>query len=122
MLLLAPMGACAAWQGVITSGAPVADCPTVLRASAWVDHMPKVGSGPHKMIVAVKLDDDRPWRLTLEASADPDVRSLALSPGGPAVAGNAGYREPVGDDMPTSVSLTCGGREVGRIDKIQVVM
>tara|TARA_R110001606_G_scaffold102807_2_gene225399 strand:+ start:691 stop:1083 length:393 start_codon:yes stop_codon:yes gene_type:complete len=122
ILLLAPLGACAAWQGMMTSGAPVADCPSVLRASAWVDHMPKVGSGPHKMIVAVKLDDDRPWRLTPEASAETSVRSLALSPGGPAVAGNAGYREPVGDDMPMAVSVTCGGREVARIDRIQVVM
>jgi hypothetical protein len=121
-LLLAPLGACAAWQGMMTPDTAVADCPVILRASAWVDHMPKVGTGPHKMIVAVKLDDERSWQLTPEPSADPAVRSLALSPGGPAVVGNAGYREPVSDDMPTAISLTCGGREVARIDRIQVVM
>jgi hypothetical protein len=101
---------------------PVADCPVVVRASAWVDHMPKVGSGSREMIVAVKLDDDRPWLLTQVPSADPTVRSLELSPGGSAVPGNASFREQVSHDMPGSVSITCGDRELTRIDKITITM
>lgn len=115
------MGACTLWQGMSASK-PVADCPTVIRSSAWVDKMPTIGSEPHKLMVAVKVDDERPWLLTPVSTDDPSVRSLALSPGGPAVAGNASYREQISHPMPLAISISCGGRELARIDKIKITM
>jgi hypothetical protein len=120
-LLLAPLGACTTWSNIITPK-QVADCPVVTRASAWVDQMPKVGSGSHKLIVAVKLDDDRPWLLTPVASDTPGLLKLELSPGGPAFAGNAGYREPASKERREAVSIVCGGEERARIDKITIAM
>ena len=117
-LLFAPLGACTTWSNIITPK-PVADCPVVTRASAWVDRMPKVGSGSHKLIVAVKLDDDRPWLLTPVASDTPGLLTLELSPGGPAF---AGYREPVSTALRDAVSIVCGGEERARIDKITIAM
>ena len=118
---LASLGACALWQNGAAPEA-VADCPSVTRASAWVDQMPKIGSSPHKLIVALKLDDTRPWLLTPMTTADPALLVLDLSPGGPAFPGNAGYRETASDVPRQAVSVTCAGSEVARIDKIQVVM
>tara|TARA_R110000782_G_scaffold30058_1_gene74889 strand:- start:313 stop:702 length:390 start_codon:yes stop_codon:yes gene_type:complete len=120
-LLFAPLGACTTWSNIITPK-PVADCPVVTRASAWVDRMPKVGSGSHKLIVAVKLDDDRPWLLTPVPTGEPGLLTLELSPGGPAFAGNAGYREPVSTALREAVSIVCGGEERARIDKITIAM
>ncbi|MBU1289482.1 MAG: hypothetical protein KJ871_17355 [Alphaproteobacteria bacterium] len=84
--------------------------------------MPKIGSAPSKLIVALKLDDTRPWQLTPTTSADPALLVLDLSPGGPAFPGNAGYRETASDVPRLAVSVTCAGSEVARIEKIQVVM
>ena len=120
-LLLAPLGACTMWSNIVTP-TPVADCPVVTRASAWVDRMPKVGAGAHKLIVAVKLDDDRPWLLTPVPTSEPGLLTLELSPGGPAFAGNAGYREAVGPARREAVSIVCGGEERARIDKITIAM
>ena len=120
-LLFAPLGACTTWSNIITPK-PVVDCPVVTRASAWVDRMPKVGSGSHKLIVAVKLDDDRPWLLTPVPTGEPGLLTLELSPGGPAFAGNAGYREPVSTALREAVSIVCGGEERARIDKITIAM
>ena len=118
---LASLGACALWQNGAAPEA-VADCPSVTRASAWVDQMPKIGSAPHKLIVALKLDDERPWLLIPTASADPALLVLELSPGGPAFPGNAGYRETASDVPRQAVSIRCGGRERMRIDNITKVM
>tara|TARA_R110000868_G_scaffold208557_1_gene458061 strand:+ start:373 stop:756 length:384 start_codon:yes stop_codon:yes gene_type:complete len=118
-LLLAPLSACTTWSNIMT---PVADCPVVTRASAWVDQMPKVGSGTHKLIVAVKLDDDRPWLLTPVPSDTPGLLTLELSPGGPAVPGHASYREPVSKGKRDAISIVCGGEERARIDKITITM
>ena len=118
---LASLGACALWQNGAAPEA-VADCPSVTRASAWVDQMPKIGSSPHKLIVALKLDDARPWLLTPTMSADPALLVLVLSPGGPAFPGNAGYRETASDVPRQAVSIMCGGRERMRIDNITKVM
>ena len=118
---LASLGACALWQNGATPEA-VADCPSVTRASAWVDQMPKIGSAPHKLIVAVKLDDERPWLLIPTASADPALLVLELSPGGPAFPGNASYRETASDVPRQAVSIMCGGRERLRIHNITEVM
>jgi hypothetical protein len=120
-LLLAPLGACTMWSNIMTP-TPVADCPVVTRASAWIDQMPKVGSGAHKLIVSVKLDDDRPWLLTPVPSDAPGLLTLELSPGGPAFAGNASYREPVSMGPREAVSIVCGGEERARIDKITIAM
>tara|TARA_R110002167_G_scaffold82983_5_gene226021 strand:- start:51 stop:305 length:255 start_codon:yes stop_codon:yes gene_type:complete len=84
--------------------------------------MPKIGSSPHKLIVALKLDDARPWLLTPTMSADPALLVLVLSPGGPAFPGNAGYRETASDVPRQAVSIMCGGRERMRIDNITKVM
>lgn len=120
-LLLAPLGACTVWNNMMTPNL-VDDCPTVTRASAWVDQMPKVGSGSHKLIVAVKLDDDRPWLLTPVLTGEPGVLTLELSPGGPAFAGNASYREAISKELREAVSIVCGGEERARIDKITIAM
>lgn len=118
---LASLSACALWQNEAAPEA-VADCPSVKRASAWVDHMPKIGSAPHKLIVALKLDDARPWLLRPTASIDPALLVLELSPGGPAFPGNAGYRETASDVPRQAVSIMCGGQERMRIDNITKVM
>jgi len=120
-LLLAPLGACTLWSNMM-SPEPVADCPMVTSATAWVDQMPKVGSGSHKMIVAVSLDDGRPWLLTPVVSDQPGLLTLELSPGGPAVPGHASYREPVSKGKRDAISIICGGEERARIDKITIAM
>ncbi|WP_373009539.1 hypothetical protein [Hyphomonas sp.] len=120
-LLLAPLGACTLWSNMM-SPKPIADCPTVTRATAWVDQMPKIGPGPHKMIVAVALDDDRPWLLTPVPSDVPGLLTLELSLGGPAVPGHASYHEPVSKAKRDMVSIVCGGEERARIDKITIAM
>ena len=120
-LCLAPLGACAAWQGMMTSGAPVPDCPTVIRASAWVDAMPSVGRSTQRLIVAVKIDDPRPWLLVPVTTDQADLLVLDLSPGGPAVPGNASYREPM-THRRSAVRITCGGKERAHIDQITKVM
>jgi hypothetical protein len=120
-LLLAPLGACTVWNNMMTADL-VDDCPIVTRASAWVDQMPKVGSGSHKLIVAVKLDDDRPWLLTPVLTGEPGVLTLELSPGGPAFAGNASYREPVSKGPREAISIVCRGEERARIDEITIAM
>lgn len=120
-LLLAPLGACTMWSNIMTPK-PIVDCPVVTRATAWVDGMPKIGSGSHKLIVAVKLDDDRPWLLTPVPTGEPGLLTLELSPGGPAFAGNAGYREPVGKGLRKAISIVCGGEERARIEEITVAI
>ena len=121
LIALAPLSACSLWQTMKSSEQGV-DCPSVTRASAWVDKMPTIGSAPHKMIVAAKLDDARPWLLTPVSTPDRTVRALALSPGGSAVPGNASYHEQVSQDMPVAISITCGGNELARIEKITIAM
>ncbi len=120
-LALVSLNGCSLWQ---TMRVPqqVADCPAVTRASAWIDKMPTIGSSPQKMIVAVKLDDPRSWRLSPVSTPDRSVRVLALSPGGPAVPGNASYHEQVSQDMPVAIRITCGGNELARIEKITITM
>ena len=118
---LASLGSCALWQNGAAPEA-ISDCPSVTRASAWVDQMPTIGSSPHKLIVALKIDDARPWLLTPTTSADPALLVLDLSPGGPAFPGNAGYRETASDVPRRAVSIMCGGRERLRIDNITKVM
>ena len=120
-LLLAPLGACTMWNNM-TTPTPVADCPVVTRASAWVDRMPKIGSAAHKLIVAVKLDDDRPWLLTPVPTDEPGLLTLELSPGGPAFPGNASYREPASNGPRRVVSIVCGGEELARIEDITIAM
>jgi hypothetical protein len=120
-LLLAPLGACTMWSNIMTPK-PIVDCPVVTRASAWVDQMPKIGSGAHKLIVAVKLDDERPWLLSPVPTDEPGLLALELSPGGPAFAGNASYRESAGETKRYAVSIICGGEERARIDKITIAM
>lgn len=118
-LMLAPLGACTLWSNTL-SAKPISDCPAVTRATAWVDQMPKIGSGAHKMIVAVTLDDARAWLLTPVPSDDADLLTLELSPGGPSVPGHASYREPV--SKRDAISIVCGGEERARINKITITM
>jgi hypothetical protein len=120
-LMLAPLGACTLWSNMMNAE-PITDCPMVTRATAWVDQMPKIGSGSHKMIVAVALDDDRPWLLTPVPSEEPGLLTLELSPGGPAIPGHASYREPVSKTKRDAISIVCGGQERARIDKITIAM
>lgn len=120
-LMLAPLGACTLWSDMLAVR-PVADCPAVTRATAWIDQMPRIGSGDHKMIVAVSLDDDRPWLLTPAASGTPGLLILELSPGGPAVPGHASYREPASKARREAISIVCGGEERARIDQITITM
>ncbi|WP_341197823.1 hypothetical protein [Hyphomonas chukchiensis] len=121
MAALAPLGACALWHDTAASVSDAA-CPSVTHASAWVDHMPRIGSSPDKLIVALKIDDDRPWLLTPIMSSDPARLILEMSPGGPAFPGNAGYRETVSEMQRNSVSIMCGGKEQSRIEEITVTM
>ena len=121
-LMLAPLGGCTLWSNLLSHQQPVADCPAVTRATAWVDKMPRIGSGDHKMIVALSLDDDRPWLLTPVPSGTPGLLTLELSPGGPAVPGHAGYRESAGNAKREAISIVCGGEERARIDQIRVTM
>jgi hypothetical protein len=114
-------GGCAVWNQLPFTTAK-ADCPAITRASAWINGMPRVGTKVHKLIVAVKLDDDRPWLLTPVESGTGETLVLDLSPGGPAFAGNAGYREPVRQPRREAISITCGGRERARIDEITIAM
>jgi hypothetical protein len=120
-LMLAPMGGCTLWSNMLAPK-PDADCPAVTRATAWVDQMPRIGSGEHKMIVAVSLDDDRPWLLTPVPTDKPGLLTLELSPGGPAVPGHASYRESAGKAKREAISIVCGGEERARIDQITKVM
>ncbi|KJS34649.1 MAG: hypothetical protein VR74_19585 [Hyphomonas sp. BRH_c22] len=120
-LLLAPLGACTLWSNMLAAK-PAADCPPVTRATAWVDQMPRIGSGDHKMIVALSLDDDRAWLLTPVPSGTRGLLTLELSPGGPAVPGHASYREPAGKAKREAISIVCGGVERTRITQITITM
>ena len=120
-LMLAPLGACTLWSNMLAAK-PDADCPPVTRATAWVDQMPRIGSGDHKMIVALSLDDDRPWLLTPVPTDTPGLLTLELSPGGPAVPGHASYREPARKAKREAISIVCGGEERARITQITVTM
>lgn len=96
-------------------------CPhRIAEANAWVNLMPGPTSSPRDLHVAITLKDpndnavllkadrQRPGQLALE------LRAAPVS----ARAGEASYREPVGNPWPTRISILCRGGEIHAITEI----
>lgn len=95
-------------------------CPGVKKASAWVNRMPGPGRSSANFHIALRLDDAQSWMLSPETSGEAGVMTLSLMPGGPAVAGTAGYRQAVPDPLPDEIRIQCHGKTVAIIDDVTI--
>jgi hypothetical protein len=100
---------------------PLASCPEVTSAEAWVNRMPSIGDVPTKLIVSLRVEGDAPWMLTpVMAGAEGDL-TLDLVVGGNSVPGTVAYRQKQPAPMPKTIRITCQGNQIASIDEILIV-
>ena len=97
---------------------PLASCPEVTSAEAWVNRMPSIGDAPTKLIVSLRVEGDAPWMLTpAKADAEGEL-TLDLVAGGNSVPGTVAYRQQQPAPLPETIRITCQGNQIASIDEI----
>lgn len=100
---------------------PLASCPEVTSAKAWVNRMPSIGDAPTKLIVSLQVEGDAPWMLTpAKADAEGEL-ALDLVAGGNSVPGTVAYRQQQPAPLPETIRITCQGNQIASIDEILIV-
>lgn len=94
-------------------------CPEVIKASAWVNRMPRIGAAPTDMHVTLRLESDQSWQLSPSETQPEDSLVLILKPGGPSVVGTAAYKQNAPSPLPR-VAIECHGQVIARIDKVTI--
>ncbi len=99
-------------------------CPhRIAEAHAWVNHMPGPGRAARDLQVDVRLVEATDTAVLLKSAAstgDTLVLEIRTAPAAP-IAGHAGYREPVPEQLYKKVSFFCRGGEIYSLNGVEKV-
>jgi hypothetical protein len=101
-----------------------AQCPwRIASAEAWVNMMPGPGHAARQLQVAIRLQSEGDKVMLLKADKSPpgvlalELRQATSVP----IEGQAAYREPISDPLPTRIVFICRSGEIAAISKIEKV-
>ncbi|MCI4645547.1 MAG: hypothetical protein MRY64_12275 [Hyphomonadaceae bacterium] len=123
IMVLALAGCSGLWagQGGEVETMPAAMCPVVTQASAWTNRMPSTDDSGPVMRVLIRFDMPSSLRLYRDETTRAPHLALELrasdQPALPAI----GYREPAREPARETISISCQGKLLVRIESIRDV-
>lgn len=121
LLALAPAACTAPTWGNGTGTAAAAPCPTLERASAWVNRMPGPDPSERRVQVLLRFAEEGYWALAPEPADGEGTARLRLVPAHGGIPGQASARLPA-DPLPRAIEILCDGETVTVIEAIETVM